>query len=55
MVSYFLKETESISNTITHMCDVESDSSSCTSKNLPSDSLGKIKWKNFVEKQIIEI
>nr|XP_009915425.1 PREDICTED: kinesin-like protein KIF20A [Haliaeetus albicilla] len=39
------EETESISNTITHMCDVESDSSNCTSKSLPSDSLAE---KNFV-------
>ncbi|KAM9643901.1 kinesin-like protein KIF20A [Morphnus guianensis] len=38
------EETESISNTITHTCDVESDSSNCTSKSLPSDSLEK----NFV-------
>ncbi|XP_050748805.1 kinesin-like protein KIF20A isoform X2 [Gymnogyps californianus] len=38
------EETEGISNTITNMCDVESDSSNCTSKSLPSDSLEK----NFV-------
>ncbi|KAM6208917.1 kinesin-like protein KIF20A [Sarcoramphus papa] len=39
------EETEGISNTLTNMCDVESDSSNCTSKSLPSDSLAE---KNFV-------
>ncbi|KAM6101786.1 kinesin-like protein KIF20A isoform 2-T2 [Theristicus caerulescens] len=33
------EETESISNTITNMYDVESPSSNCTSQSLPSDSL----------------
>ncbi|XP_065609345.1 kinesin-like protein KIF20A isoform X4 [Cyrtonyx montezumae] len=37
------EETESISNAIASMCHVESTSSKCTSKNLPSDSL-----ENFV-------
>ncbi|KAK2522257.1 kinesin-like protein KIF20A [Columba guinea] len=46
-VSYFLKETESISNTITNMCGVESTSSNCTLKSLPSDSLGKINHSIF--------
>nr|XP_009480878.1 PREDICTED: kinesin-like protein KIF20A [Pelecanus crispus] len=35
------EETESISNTITNMCDVESASFNCTSKTLPSDSLAE--------------
>ncbi|XP_009693772.1 PREDICTED: kinesin-like protein KIF20A [Cariama cristata] len=39
------EETESISDTVTNMCDVTSDSSNCTSKSLPSDSLAE---KNFV-------
>lgn len=38
------KETESISNTVANLCHVESTSSKCTSRNLPSDSLEK----NFV-------
>ncbi|XP_057253803.1 kinesin-like protein KIF20A [Pezoporus wallicus] len=38
------EETEGNSNTITNTCDVESNSSNCTSKSLPSDSLEK----NFV-------
>eukprot|EP00076_Gallus_gallus_P018198 XP_015138175.2 kinesin-like protein KIF20A isoform X2 [Gallus gallus] len=38
------EETESISNTVANMCHVESTSSKCTSRNLPSDSLEK----NFV-------
>ncbi|XP_065609343.1 kinesin-like protein KIF20A isoform X2 [Cyrtonyx montezumae] len=38
------EETESISNAIASMCHVESTSSKCTSKNLPSDSLAE----NFV-------
>ncbi|KAM6412336.1 kinesin-like protein KIF20A [Pluvialis apricaria] len=33
------EETESISSTITNMSDVETPSSKCTSKNVPSDSL----------------
>ncbi|KAM6086947.1 kinesin-like protein KIF20A [Chlamydotis macqueenii] len=33
------EETESISNSITNMCDLESTSSNYTSKSLPSDSL----------------
>eukprot|EP00076_Gallus_gallus_P007118 XP_003640885.4 kinesin-like protein KIF20A isoform X1 [Gallus gallus] len=39
------EETESISNTVANMCHVESTSSKCTSRNLPSDSLAE---KNFV-------
>ncbi|PKK33847.1 kinesin-like protein KIF20A [Columba livia] len=39
------EETESISNTITNMCGVESTSSNCTLKSLPSDSLAE---NNFV-------
>ncbi|XP_074002839.1 kinesin-like protein KIF20A [Numenius arquata] len=39
------EETESISNTITNMCDVELASSNCTSKSVPSDSLAE---SNFV-------
>ncbi|XP_009287602.1 PREDICTED: kinesin-like protein KIF20A [Aptenodytes forsteri] len=39
------EETESISNTITNICDAESASSNCTSKSLPSDSLAE---NNFV-------
>uniref|UniRef100_A0A8C4UK97 Kinesin-like protein n=1 Tax=Falco tinnunculus TaxID=100819 RepID=A0A8C4UK97_FALTI len=39
------EETENLSNNITNMCDVESDSSNCTSENLPSDSLD-LKWIN---------
>nr|XP_021148648.1 kinesin-like protein KIF20A isoform X3 [Columba livia]XP_021148649.1 kinesin-like protein KIF20A isoform X3 [Columba livia] len=39
------QETESISNTITNMCGVESTSSNCTLKSLPSDSLAE---NNFV-------
>ncbi|KAM9024211.1 kinesin-like protein KIF20A [Ara ararauna] len=39
------EETEGSSNTVTNMCDVESDSSNCTSKSLPSDSSAE---KNFV-------
>ncbi|XP_009960214.1 PREDICTED: kinesin-like protein KIF20A [Leptosomus discolor] len=35
------EETESISNTITNTCDVELDSSNCTSKSLSADSLAK--------------
>ncbi|XP_074749826.1 kinesin-like protein KIF20A [Strix uralensis] len=38
------EETENTSNTITNVCDVESDSSKCTSKSLPSHSLAE----NFV-------
>ncbi|XP_074429724.1 kinesin-like protein KIF20A isoform X2 [Larus michahellis] len=33
------EETESISNTVTNTCDVESAGSNCTSKSVPSDSL----------------
>ncbi|XP_061198824.1 kinesin-like protein KIF20A [Neopsephotus bourkii] len=39
------QDTEGSSNTITDTCDVESNSSNCTSKSLPSDSLAE---KNFV-------
>ncbi|XP_065687972.1 kinesin-like protein KIF20A isoform X1 [Patagioenas fasciata] len=39
------EETESISNSITNMCGVESTSSNCTLKSLPSDSLAD---NNFV-------
>uniref|UniRef100_A0A8C4UKE0 Kinesin-like protein n=1 Tax=Falco tinnunculus TaxID=100819 RepID=A0A8C4UKE0_FALTI len=42
------EETENLSNNITNMCDVESDSSNCTSENLPSDSLEK----NFIPLEI---
>lgn len=42
MVSYFLKETESISNTVTNFCDVKLESSNCTSENQPSNFLGKV-------------
>ncbi|XP_065524355.1 kinesin-like protein KIF20A isoform X2 [Lathamus discolor] len=38
------EETEGSSNTVTNTCDVESNSSNCTSKSLPSNSLEK----NFV-------
>ncbi|XP_054141087.1 kinesin-like protein KIF20A [Melozone crissalis] len=44
-IFYFLKETESISNTIANFCDMKLDSSHCTSDNHPSNSLAE---KNFV-------
>ncbi|XP_071410603.1 kinesin-like protein KIF20A isoform X2 [Pithys albifrons albifrons] len=44
MASYFLKETESIVNTMTNSCDAKSESSNYTSKSHPSNSLEK----NFV-------
>ncbi|XP_064298768.1 kinesin-like protein KIF20A isoform X2 [Phalacrocorax carbo] len=40
------EETESISNTVTNTCDVESASSNCTSKGASSDSLD-LKWINI--------
>ncbi|XP_010152080.1 PREDICTED: kinesin-like protein KIF20A [Eurypyga helias] len=43
------EETESISNIVTSMCDVESDSYSFTSKSLPSNSLAE---KDFVPLEI---
>ncbi|XP_009330344.1 PREDICTED: kinesin-like protein KIF20A [Pygoscelis adeliae] len=46
------EETESISNTITNICDAESASSNCTSKSLPSDSLAE---NNFVPLDIHRI
>ncbi|XP_071410607.1 kinesin-like protein KIF20A isoform X6 [Pithys albifrons albifrons] len=45
MASYFLKETESIVNTMTNSCDAKSESSNYTSKSHPSNSLAE---KNFV-------
>nr|XP_010306227.1 PREDICTED: kinesin-like protein KIF20A [Balearica regulorum gibbericeps] len=46
------EETESISNTITNMSNVESASSNCASKGLPSDSLAE---NNFVPLDIYRI
>ncbi|XP_063006601.1 kinesin-like protein KIF20A [Melospiza melodia melodia] len=43
-IVYFLKETESFSNTIANFCDMKLDSSHCTSDNHPSNSLAE---KNF--------
>ncbi|KAM6349609.1 kinesin-like protein KIF20A [Podargus strigoides] len=39
ILSSLKEETESISNTVTNMCDVESAASNCTQKSLPSDTL----------------